>query len=249
MRRSALALVAVTTALAGRAAADDARSPAAAPDVRAVVEPGVRRGLTQAHATVRPFLSVLGGAGGAIADLGVAHYFAGIPLRLSLELSPLALAIESDGPGAVGHFRLGAAYASEYVEIGLSAGSRVQNYGGAGISMAGFLRLGTLDGLKLTLTYDDVFKRNTYSGKLGIALSNILASLDVPVSARVRLFAEGGVSADKWLFGSLGLRHRLRGDGGAGTWIVSGSFGLAWVLDRPDCRYPDTGWCTESSFY
>jgi hypothetical protein len=41
---------------------------------------------------------------------------------------------------------------------------------------------------------------------------------------------------------------RLIGDGGAGTWIVSGSFGVAWVLDRPDCVYPDTGWCTESAW-
>jgi hypothetical protein len=217
-------------------------------DLRDVLVPEQQPGLTRVHVAVRPFLSVLGQGGGAIADLGIDHYFVRVPVRLSLELSPLALAIEADGPGSVGHFRLGAAYASQFVEFGLAAGSRIQNYGGAGISLASFLRLGTLDGLKLTLTYDDVLKRNRFTGALGLGLSNMLGTLDVPISARVRLFAEGGVSADRWMYGSLGLRHRLIGQGGAGTWIVSGSFGLAWVLDRPDCVYPDTGWCTESAW-
>jgi len=144
--------------------------------------------------------------------------------------------------------RVGAAWATDLVEIGLGVGSRVQNYGGAGVSFAGFLRLGALDGLKLTLTYDDVLRRNRFSGKLGFGLSNTMATLDVPVAARVRLFAEGGLSVDRWMYMGAGLRHRLSGDGGPGTWIVSGSFGVGWVLDRPDCPYPETGWCTESAW-
>jgi hypothetical protein len=216
--------------------------------LRSGVEPERPRGMTSVRATLRPFLSVFGQGGGAIADLAVSHYFATLPLRLSLEIAPLALAIEADGPGSVGHFRLGAGYTTEYVEVGLAAGSRVQNYGGAGISLAGFLRLGALDRLKFTLTYDYVVKRNRYTGDVVAGLSDIRADVHVPIAARLAVFLEGGVSADRWMYTSLGLRHRLYGDGGAGTWFVAGSFGLAWVLDRPDCRYPDTGWCENSAW-
>ncbi len=216
--------------------------------VRAVLAPSTPKGVTRVHATVRPFISVLGQGGGAIADLGIDHHFARLPLRLSVELSPLALAIEADGPGSIGHLRLGAGFCTDFVELGLGAGSRIQNYGGNGMSIAAFLRLGTLDGLKLTLTYDDVLRRNRFTGFMQMGISNLLGTLDVPVSTRVRLFAEGGASADRWLYANAGLRHRLVGDGGAGTWIVSGSFGIAWVQDRPSCPYPDTGWCTEAAW-
>lgn len=238
-----LVAIAVTFGAAGRArAAEPGES------LRSVLAPELPRGMTRVHATVRPFISVLGQGSGAIADLAIDHYFARLPLRVSLELAPLALAVEADGPGAIGHLRLGAAYATDFVEIGLAGGSRIQNYGGNGLSFAGFLRLGALDGLKLSLTYAYVLKRNRYTGDLVLGMSNIIPRLDVPLSGRFALFSEGGVSSDKWIYGSLGLRHRLVGDGGAGTWYVSGSFGVAWVIDRPECAYPNTGWCTESAW-
>jgi hypothetical protein len=197
---------------------------------------------------LRPFISALNHGAGAIADLTIDHTFARAPVRLLLELAPLALAIEADGPGAIAHLRAGGAFSSEYVELGASAGARLQNYAGAGLSLASFLRLGTLDGLALHLGYGYVIKRNRYTGDVGAGLSNVTASLHVPVATRVRLYAEGGVSADRWIYAAVGLRHRLLGDGGPGTLLVSGSLGLAWVLDRPACPYPDTGWCTAAAW-
>jgi hypothetical protein len=239
----AAVLVAVLAA-AARASADEApRS-----DLAAAFAPPLPRGTTRVHATVRPFLSVLGQGGGAIADMAVEHYFARAPLRLSLELAPLALAVEADGPGSIGHLRLGGAFASDYIELGASIGSRIQHYGGSGISMAGFLRLGALDGLRFTLSYDYVLRRNPYTAALRIGLSNVLAALQVPLSARLALFTEGGLSADRWIYASAGLRHRLVGNGGPGTWIIAGSFGVAWVVDRPECPYPDTGWCLDAAW-
>jgi hypothetical protein len=249
--KAVAASLVVLVGLAGGARADVGAASGADRNegtVRAIVAPEQPRGMTSVRVTVRPFLSVLGQGGGAIADLAVDHYFATVPLRLSLELSPLALAIEADGPGSIGHLRLGAAYAGQYVELGLAAGSRIQNYGGSGISLAGFLRLGALDGLKFTLTYGYVIKRNRYTGDVGAGLSNILADLHVPIANRLALFAETGISSDRWIYGSVGLRHRLLGDGGSGTWFVSGSFGVAWVVDRPECQYPDTGWCENAAW-
>jgi hypothetical protein len=216
--------------------------------LKSVFAPRLRRGTTRVYGTVRPFFSVLGQGGGAIADLGVDHYFADWPLRLSLEIAPLALAIEADGPGSVGHVRVGGAFATDYIELGGSVGSRVQNYGGSGISLAASLRLGAVDGLRFSITYGYVVKRNQYTGDVVLGISSTLLGLQVPVGATLALFGESGISADKWIYASLGLRHRLIGDGGAGTWIISGSFGVAWVIDRPDCPYPDTGWCTDSAW-
>jgi hypothetical protein len=251
VKAAALAVVPTLLALGtcGPALAQaQAQGAPAQPDVGSSFTPALPRGMTRLYGTVRPFLSLLGNGGGAIMDLHVDHYLARLPLRLSLELAPLAVAVEGDGAGAIGHLRLGAAYATDYIEIGASLGGRLQNFGASGLSMASSLRLGALDGLKLQLSYGYTLERNRWNGLPVIGMSNMVASFDVPLSRRVALFTEAGASADLWVYWSAGLRYRLTGEGGAGTWVVSGSFGLGWVIDRPACPYPETGWCTESGW-
>jgi hypothetical protein len=241
---AALCLVAV---LASPAAAR-AQADAGAPDLSGTFDPTRPRGLTRLRGNVRPFFSMVGQSGGAIFDFTAEHYFADLPLRLSIELAPLALAIEGDGTGAIGHLRLGAALATDHVEIGASAGSRLQNYGASGISLAGFLRLGRLDGLKLTMTYGYVLARNQYTGIPVVGLSNAMMTVDIPLSARTALYFEAGGSGDLWVYGSGGLRYRIGGSAGASTWVVSGALGVGWVIDRPACQYPGTGWCQDSAW-
>jgi hypothetical protein len=253
MSRSArltIALATLAAALPGRAHAEPAgeRAPNVESDVASTFDPDRPRGLTRLRGNVRPFVSMVGRSGGAILDFSAEYYFASLPLKLSLELAPLALAVEGDGTGAIGHLRLGAAFSTEHVEIGASAGTRLQNYGGSGISLAGFLRLGRLDGLKLTMTYGYVLARNQYTGIPLVGLSNAMATVDIPLSAKTALYFEAGGSGDLWVYGSGGLRYRIGGTAGVSTWIVSGSLGVGWVLDRPTCRYPGTGWCTDSAW-
>jgi hypothetical protein len=270
-RRSCFGFVLLSMLLVGRAThADEPAAPAqpsakpnganpnfAKPNVgkqdagdglRALFGRPAPRGTTRVYGSIRPFLSVLGQGGGAIADFGVDHRFAEIPLRLSLEMAPLALAIEADGPGSVAHMRVGAAFSTDYLEVGASVGTRVQNYGGSGISLASNLRWGSLDGLRFTLSFGHVISRNQYSGDVGAGINDLITELQVPVSRRLAMFLEAGGSADQWIYASLGLRYRLFGDGGAGTWIVSSSFGVGLVIDRPACLHPDTGWCTDSAW-
>lgn len=237
----AIALGFVVFGLGSAARAQDA-------GVSSVLAPELPRGMTRVRGTVRPFFSMLGNGGGALADLAIDHYFARVPLRLSLELAPLAIAAASNGKGGIADLRLGAAYVTDYVEIGGAAGTHLSGHNGAGISMAGFLRLGALDGLKLTLTYGYVLARNQYSGKPTLGMKNLISTFDVPIGHRFTLFADGGISADNWIYATLGMRHRLFGDGGKGSWYISGSFGVAWILDRPSCLYPDTGWCTNAAW-
>jgi hypothetical protein len=220
--------------------------PVARADEGSLLAPAVPRSMTRVRATVRPFLSVFGSGGGMVTDLAIDHYFSA-PFRLSLEVAPLALAADGEGTGAIGHFRVAGAYVGDFVELGAGVGSRVQNFGGDGISLAAYLRLGALDGLNFNLTTGYVWKRNRYTGRPTLGLGNARGMVQVPLSRRFALFTEGAFSTDHWLYTTTGLRHRLSGDGGPGTWYLSGAVGLAWVVDRPDCPHPDTGWCTGGS--
>ncbi len=233
-----VALVALAALLPARAARAEGTS---------LLAPALQRGMTRVRATVRPFLSVFGKGAGTVVDLAVDHYLAA-PVRLSLELAPLALAADGEGTGAIGHFRIAAAYAGDYIELGGAAGSRVQNYGGDGISLAAFLRLGALDGLNFTFTNGYVWKRNRYTGRPTLGLASGQGTLQIPLSRRFALVTEGAFSTDHWLYATAGLRHRLSGEGAAGTWFLSGALGLAWVVDRADCVHPGTGWCTGSAW-
>src|SRR6185295_17931048 len=100
----------------------------------------------------------------------------------------------------------------------------------------------------LALTYGYALRRNQYTGRAVLGMSNVLATFDVPVAARVTLVADGAYSFDRWMYATLGLKHRLRGTGDTGTWIAYGGFGVAWVLDRSSCSYPDTISCTGSAW-
>ena len=214
----------------------------APPDAVSVIAPPRPRGLTRVHGTLRPFFNVIGQGGGAIGDLAVDHYFT-IPLKLGVELAPTAVAFQPSSSGAVTHLRLEAAFATDYLEIGAAAGGRLENFGPGGISLAGRLRLGALDGLNFRLTYGYAVIRNHYTARTRVAFSNILGTLEVPLTRRLALFTEGAFSFDVWLYGTIGLKHLLVGDGGPGSWIIRGAFGLAWVMDQFPCQYRDPGRC------
>lgn len=207
-----------------------------------VLAPPGPRGLTRIHGEVRPFFNVMGRGGGAIGDLAIDHYFT-FPLKVGLELSPMAVAIQSGSSGAVTHLRVEAAFATDYLEIGGAVGERMENLGPGGISLAGRLRLGALDGLNLHLTYGYAVIRNHYTGATRVAFSNVLGTVEIPLTRRLALTIDGAFSFDVWLYGTIGLKHVLIGNGGPGSWIVRGAFGLAWVLDQFPCEYRDPGRC------
>jgi hypothetical protein len=197
-------------------------------------------GLTRITVEVRPFLSLTGnGGGGAISDVVVEHYFRN-HLKVSGELAPIALGIDRYDSGAIAHGRLGLAYFTDLLEVGFAAGTRLQNLGAGGYSLASHLRLGTLDGLRFTIGYGYVVARNYYTGKVGASFSNVRARLAVPVNSRARLFLDGAFSYDVWIYGIIGLEQALGGDLTTAPWRLSVGFGPALVVDRFGCaaRFP-----------
>lgn len=208
----------------------------AGPALPSLMGPPRPRDLTRVETTWRPFLGFVGNSWGAIGEARIEHYF-GAPFMLGAELAPAAIASAGDGLGTVTHARVIGAFTTDYLTLGLGVGARLQRFGSNGLSLAPSLRLGSLDGLNFELTYTHTIARNKYTGDPRVGFANALARLQVPVARRLALQLDAGLSLDAWAFATLGLRHRVHGDGGRGTWFVSGAFGLAGVVDQSPCNY------------
>jgi hypothetical protein len=195
------------------------------------------RGLTRLEIIVRPFFGLSGNTWGTVSEARVEHYFQH-PFMLGAELAPLAIAHASEGTGAIAHIRVDAAWTSNALTIGFGAGVRLRRFAtDDGVTLAPMLRLGPLDGFNLRLVYDDSISRNHNTGKPSLGFSNLMGTLTVPLTPGLAFLFDGGVSTDVWVYGTLGLRDRFVGEGGPGSWYVTGAFGFAWVSDRTVCNF------------
>jgi hypothetical protein len=205
------------------------------------------RGLSRVEAVTRPFLGLVGNSWGAVSGARVEHYFER-PFLLGVELAPLAIAVGSHGAGAISHLRVHAAWVTDLVAVGVGVGARLRRYDTrAGVSLASTLRLGALDGLNLSLSYVYNVARNLYTGRPTLGFSNVAGAVAVPLTPRLAVVAEAALSLDVWVYATLGLRQRLVGEGGPGTWFVSAAFGIAWVSDRTICAFEGEAPCTGGS--
>jgi hypothetical protein len=204
---------------------------------RSVWAPPGPRELTRVVVVARPFLGLVANTWGAISEARVEHYFAK-PFMLGVEMAPVAIAVDSTrGAGAITHLRVHGAYVTDFLAIGFGVGERLRRFGTSGVSLSPTLRLGALDGLNLAVSFSYVVARNPYSGRPTLGFSNVAGTLSVPLTQRLAAALDAGFSLDVWAFFTLGLRQRLTGDGGPGSWYVSGAFGLAGVSDRTVCRF------------
>jgi hypothetical protein len=217
-----------------------------APPLPSLWAPPPPRNLTRVETTWRPFLGFVGNSWGTIGEARLEHYFVR-PFMLGVELSPVAIASAGDGLGAITDARVVGAFVTRYLTLGLGVGGQLQRFGYRGLSVAPHVRLGSIDGLNLELTYSHSLRRNKYTDKPTLGFANALAKLQVPLARTVALQLDLGLSLDTWAYATLGLRHRLFGDGGPGSWYVSGAFGLAMVGDRSWCNYAATVPCGPSA--
>ena len=193
-------------------------------------------GLNQMEVKVQPFLGLTGNSWGSLGEARFEHDFS-FPLTLGVELAPFALASGADGTGALAEARATAAFSTRYIAVGLGVGGQLQRYGRNGLSLAPTLRLGRRDGLNLFVEYAYSVAPNQYTGQRTIGFSNIVGTLRVPLTERLALQLDGGLNLQALAFTTVGLRQRLIGDGGPGTWFVSGGLGAAWVSQQSGCNY------------
>ena len=211
-----------------------------------LMAPPPPRDLTRVETRWRPFLGFVSNSWGAIGEARIEHYFKK-PFMLGVEVSPVAFASNGDGVGGATHVRAVGAFVTRYLSLGLGVGAKVQRYGSSGLSVAPSVRLGSIDGLNLYLTYTHALAPNKYTNKLTTGFSNALARLQVPVARGLAVELDAGVSLDTWAFATLGLRHRLIGNGGPGTLYISGGFGLAMIVDKSPCEYNNAFPCGSSA--
>ena len=195
-------------------------------------------GWSRVSIDVLPVLGLTSNSWGGLSQIRAEHHFRA-PLVLGVELAPLALASSGEGVGALAQARFHAAYATRYLAVGLGVGAQLQRFGRNGLSIAPTLRLGRLDGLELELEYAYNVAPNRFTGRRTVGFSDVLTTGRVPVTSRVALQLQAGLNLQAWIFTTLGLRQRLAGDGGAGSWFVSAGFGVAWIEDRSPCDQPD----------
>jgi hypothetical protein len=219
--------------------AADGASPSSSPTVAHVAAAPAAdevKGLDRVVLEIQPFLGLTSNSWGSLGQLRYEHYFRA-PLLVGVELSPFALASSGEGLGALAEARVHAAFATKYLAVGLGVGEQLERFGRNGLSIAPTLRLGKLDGLGLSLEYAYSVAANQYTGRRTVGFSNVLGAFRVPLAERVALQVQGGLNLQSWAFFMIGVRHRLTGDGGPGTWFVSGAFGAAWIADRSPCNF------------
>lgn len=232
-------LAALALGVPATAAADAGARPGPADQL---LIPPLHREMFRLHGTLRPFVHMTGPGGGLVADLALEYYF-DAPWKLGVELSPLVVAAAAESTGVIGQPRLRAALAADYLEVGFGLGGRVARFGPSGWSMAPALRLGSLDGLNLRGELGYALIRNYYTSVVELAWSHVLAALAVPVTWRMAFELDVGYGLDLWIYGTLGIRQILVGDGGPGTLAVRTGFGAVWAVDRFPCQYQDIEPC------
>jgi hypothetical protein len=207
----------------------------------------------------RPYLGISGDGTfpvGILADGYVTYTFDDLPLTLFAELSPVGTAVL----GNEAHYPIvtavGAAYTTDFVEIGLGGGALVGNKGpcfpneigldtdgdgfpdqfrtegetcegNTGATFNQVLRLGALDGLHLKWS-SSIFARDT-----GFVFGVGRGEVAVPVSSRLGVFAGGGAGENGWGYGEVGVRSFFGGAGTPGTLMLQASLGGAAIFDGP----------------
>ncbi len=228
----ALSLVA---ALASTTAVDLEGPPAVTTAAAAPPDQG-RPELNSVELKLQPFLGLTGNSWGSLGQARFEHDFR-FPLTLGLELAPVAVAASGEGTGALAEARVTAAFSTRYLSLGLGLGGQLQRFGRNGLSIAPTLRLGRRDGLSLSVEYAYSVAANQYTGQRTIGFSNIVGTLRIPLAERLALQVDGGLNLQAWAYFTVGLRERLTGDGGPGSWFVSGGLGAAWISEQSGCNY------------
>jgi hypothetical protein len=205
-----------------------------------------RPSLNRFEVKVQPFLGLTGNSWGSLGEARFEHDFS-FPLTLGAELSPVAVASSGQGAGALAQARLTAAFSTRYLAVGMGVGGQLQRFGRNGLSLAPTLRLGRRDGLNLFVEYAYSVATNRYTGKRTVGFSNVMGTLRVPLTEQLALQIDGGLNLQAWAFTTVGLRHRLVGDGGPGTWFVNAALGAAWILDRDTCDFASAVPCGRSA--
>ena len=209
--------------------------------------PGYQRSLNRVQARVAPFVGIDSLTVGTFASLMYDRTFS-FPMRLEAGFRNVGLHF-GESFGAPFQFDLVPSYDTDYFEVGLGGGYQFSaDDRKRGFSFLQKVRLGTVDGLNFTMwnsfIYTDGYVEEVYSPvTVGVpcvpdnersgefAWNGFDAALAIPLTDSVTLATDWSYSEAGWVYGDIGIRTRVRGNGGAGTLIIPVTIGGGVVLD------------------
>ncbi len=187
--------------------------------------------LWEVSVNVRPFLALNTLGGGAILDGSIGRRFAA-PLAVEAHFTPIAFGIAERGDILTFAGNLVVSYDTAPFQVGLGAGaSRIstlpvqgQNFipgedaeaptVRAGLSIAQFARLGSVDGLHVAVLNNFILHESEFE----------FGGITIEGAVPIRLFkngawivARGGGGVPGHIFGELGIRVLAKGNGGPGS--------------------------------
>lgn len=227
------------------------------------LNPARNPGITEYVMTVRPFIALGALGGGAIVDASVTHRF-DFPMALQLSLSPLGFAATNKGGAGTFAAHGFLTYDARVFQVGLGAGlsrfdlddlpyeifagQTIPETTAIGFSVGQFVRLGAHDGLNFTATTNFVVRNSEFdfggmSGSLQVPLSQLLAD--------TWFIMRGGGGVPGHIFGEVGLRTLILGNGNKGSFFITPTLGAANITAQEygDCELSEAEKCRQSVDY
>jgi hypothetical protein len=245
---------------------EEAESAEPTPSKRSLMAPPRRGGLWELSAMAGAFINLGPVAGGATGWASVVYRF-DVPIVVRAELAPFGVAIgnsqtvnnDNNAQGAnpsrvmsvaAGHLLVG--LDTQFIEVALGGGgatlsNELFTSNGApatgGPSIVEEARFGARDGLALNVESVTVAANGQFQ------FGSFVASVQVPLTPKVMLVVRGGGGNVGLLFGDVGARLLMQGDGGPGSIALTGFFGGAGIdFDTCSPQQPGVGLNTPGGF-
>lgn len=171
---------------------------------------------------------------GGLLDAFVTRHFEG-PFMLRAQLSPLGFAFVNEGSGSAFGAHILFGLDTQFLELALGVGGSSTDSTGTAISLLQSLRIGALDGLYLAL------QTNVYVLDKQFELGAVTGVIQIPVKDGWWFIARGGGGPVGAYYGDVGVRYRVHGDGGAGSFFLQGVLGGVGIIGSS--RICDYGYC------
>ena len=142
---------------------------------------------------------------------------------------------------------MGLSLTNRYLDLGLSAGSHLADDGSAELALVASLRLGEVKGVNVTAYYGYSLQKMRLAGGPRWQRIGPRGSLTVPLTPELAFKGEGVFTAGKGL-ATVGLKHRLTGDGGPDSWFVSAGIGLSFLRGENGCSAYGRGYCINENW-
>jgi hypothetical protein len=175
---------------------------------------------------------------GGLLDAFVTRHFAG-PFMLRAQVSPLAFAFVDSGGGSAFGAHLLVGLDTQFLELALGIGAASTESTSSAFALVQSLRVGALDGLHLAV------QTNVYVLDKRFEFGAVTGVVQIPVRDGWWFIARGGGGPVGFYFGDVGVRYRVHGDGGAGSFFVQGVLGGVGLFGPYTCD-PTTYYCTSS---